>query len=384
MADRLNVILAAQDRTLEVLARRPTGHVEPEYDPYEPRPFQYTEEQKKEIAKYGRTLLCRECQNPNAWWDMDSGAPTCSHCGAEDGMVPSDACEKRFFADDEKQARDAKKRNDEYKDEENHHLSKIQAAEISRNCAQADLWAANNRLNQCVVWLELLLRDKSHGGFCLSFGEVRTARILLRAVCVQWAKEGFADDNFGNPVLWAIAVTLQMVAMRPEGFAMPSPELCARVTLQGLHDWLRRYQSDAVFMAYESTLSMTKVKGADARLGQQASEHRVQRHAAFHELGITPHKRYNKMLVLHKLIVNSGFYDGAGLAPPVLKLHAPKLMEHGGPAALRVWPLRRKVVGVDVAMTQRSDTDTDDESSYPASPMREDNGGDDAGVDGVT
>ena len=377
MSDRLDEILAGCKRTSAVLARLPRGAGrEPERDPYEPRPFQYTEEQQKEIAKYGRTLLCRECQNPDAWWDMDSGTPTCSHCGGEDGMVPSDACEKRFFADDEKQARDAKKRNDEYKDEENMHLSKIQPLEIPGHCAREDLWAANNRLNQCVVWLQMLTRDESPGGFRLHPGEVRTGRILLRAVCVQWAKEGFMDDNFGNPVLWAIGVGLQMVALRPEGFAMPSEHLRTRVTLQGLHDWLRRYRSEAVFSSYESTLSMTKVRGTDARLGALAAEHRVQRRAAFHELGDTPHKRYKKMLVLHKLVVNSGFYGhGVGLAEPVLKMRRPTLMQQAEQLNVRVWPLRRVVVGVDTAMAHhRSDTDTDAESVYeedsvPASPQ---------------
>jgi hypothetical protein len=382
MADRLDGILAAQDRTKEVLARRAGRPAEPEYDPYQPRPFQYTEEQRKEIATFGRTLLCRECRDPHAWWETDDGTPTCSRCGAQDASLPSDACEKRFFSDDEKQARDAKKRNEEYKDEENNHLSKIGALEIPGNCAQADLWSANNRLNQCVVWLEMLLRDQSHGGFRISHSEVRTARILLRAVCVQWAKEGFADENFGNPVLWAIGAALQMVAMRPGGFAMPTPELCARVTLQGLHTWLRRYRSDAVFMAYESTLSMTKAKGADARLGQLASEHRVQRHAAFHELGNTPHKRYQKMLVLHKLIASSKFWDGAGLDKRVLTGKRPALMEHEGESKLRVWAMHRKVVGVDVARAHRSDTDTDAESSYPASPAREGEDDDAAGADG--
>ena len=377
-ANRLDDILGACKRTDAVLERLPASRArEPEYDPYEPRPYQYTEQQKKEIAKYGRTLLCRECQDPDAWWDMDSGTPTCSHCGAEDGMVPSDACEKRFFNDDEKHARDAKKRNDEYKDEENFHLSKIQAYEIGGGCSDQDMWSANNRLNQCVVWLEMLTRDQSPGGFRLHPGEVRTGRILLRAVCVQWAKEGFVGDNFGNPVLWAINIALQLVAVRPEGFAMPTEHLCTRVTLQGLHSWLRRYRSDAVFMAYESTLSMTNVRGTDARLGALAAENRVQRHAAFHELGNTPHKRYEKNLVLHKLIVNSGFYGGGGLAPPVLKMHAPKLMGAEQPA-LRAWAVRRKAVGVDAdaAMVHRSDTDTDAESVYeevsvPASPLHE-------------
>ena len=142
------------------------------------------------------------------------------------------------------------------------------------SCTQEDLWAANNRLNQCVVWLEMLLRDMSHGGFRLTHSEVRTGRIVLRVVCVQWAKEGFADENFGSPILWAIGIALQLVAMRPGGFAMPTPQLCARVTLQGLHTWLKRYRSDAVFMAYESTLSMTKVRGTEARMGQLAAEHR--------------------------------------------------------------------------------------------------------------
>lgn len=373
MASRIDTIMSAQKGVLERLSLR--GAREPEFDPYEPQPFQYTEEQKREIARFGHTLLCRECQNPAAWWDVDSGARTCAYCGAEDARVLSDACEKRFFADDEKQARDAKKRNDEYMDEENLHLSKIEAREIARGCTQEEMWAANNRLNQCVVWLQMLTRDESHGGFRLTAGEVRTSRILLRAVCVQWAREGFVGDNFGNPVLWSIGVALQMVAMRPEGFAMPTERLCERATLQGLHDWLRRYRSDAVFMAYESTLAMTRVSGAEARLGQLAAERRVKRHAVFHELGNTPHKRYEKMLVLHKLIVNADVWDGAGLADPVLKLHSPTLMVR---PTMRVWTVRRRVVGVvgDAAKAQhRSDTDTDAESAYeddstPASPQR--------------
>ena len=373
MEGRVDTILRAQKGVQERLSLR--GAREPEFDPYEPRPFQYTEQQKKEIATHGNTVFCRECQNPAAWWDMDSGARFCSHCGSENGRVMSDECEKRFFADDEKQARDAKKRNDEYKDEENAHLCKIQAREISSSCAQEEMWAANNRLNQCVVWLQMLTRDHSPGGFRLTAGELRTSRILLRAVCVQWAREGFVGDNFGNPVLWSIGAALQMVAMRPEGFAMSTARLCERVTLQGLHDELRRHRGDAVFMAYESTLAMTRVNGADANLGKVAAERRVTRHAAFHELGKTPHQRYEKMLVLHKLIKNSGVLGGEGLAAPVLKLHSPTLMA-AGLSAVRVWAVRRRVVGIDAdaAKAHRSDTDTDAESAYeddstPASPQ---------------
>ena len=359
--DRLNQILGAQSRTLTVLKRLPCSLAsERGCEPFARQAFEYTKEQLKELKVWGRTILCRLCQDPAAWWDMDSGTPTCSNCGAEDANVPSDQCEKRFFADEEKQERDAKKRNDEYMDEENYHLSKILAREMPGSCTQEDLWAANNRLNQCIVWLEMLLRDMSHGGFRLTHSEVRTGRIVLRAVCVQWAKEGFADENFGSPILWAIGIALQLVAMRPGGFAMPTPELCARVTLQGLHTWLKRYRSDAVFMAYESTLSMTKVRGTEARMGQLAAENRVRRHAAFHELGNTPHKRYQKMLVLHKLLVNSKVWGGEGLDKRVLTLKRPTLMETEQPA-MRVWPVRRKVVGIDTAMAHRSDTDTDAE-----------------------
>tara|TARA_B100001057_G_scaffold464042_2_gene518816 strand:- start:557 stop:1732 length:1176 start_codon:yes stop_codon:yes gene_type:complete len=372
MEGRVDTILRAQKGVIERLTR--CGAREPEFDPYESRPFQYTEQQKKEIATHGNTLLCRECQNPVVWWDVDSGARTCGHCGSENGRVMSDACEKRFFADDEKQARDAKKRNDEYKDEENAHLCKIEAREISKSCTQENMWAANNRLNQCIVWLQMLMRDQSPGSFCLTAGELRTSRILLRAVCVQWAKEGFAGENFGNPILWSIGVALQMVAMRPEGFAMSTAPLCERVTLQGLHDELRRYRGDAVFMAYESTLSMTRVNSAEMRSGKGAVERRVQRHAAFHELGNTPHQRYEKMLVLHKLIQRSQFWGGEGLAAPVLKLHKPVLMAPGL-SAVRVWAVRRRLVGIDAdaARAYRDDTDTDAESAYeddstPASP----------------
>ena len=367
---------------LERLQCRPAS--EPGCEPFARQAFEYTKEQLKEVKVWGRTILCRLCQDPEAWWDMDSGTPTCSSCGAEDANVPSDQCEKRFFADEEKQERDAKKRNDEYMDEENYHLSKILAREMPGSCTQEDLWAANNRLNQCVVWLEMLLRDESHGGFRLTHSEVRTGRIVLRAVCVQWAKEGFADENFGSPILWAIGIALQLVAMRPGGFAMPTPQLCARVTLQGLHTWLKRYRSDAVFMAYESTLSMTKVRGTEARMGQLAAEHRVRRHAAFHELGNTAHKRYKKMLVLHKLLVNSKVWGGEGLDERVLKLKSPTLTGVEQPK-VRVWPVRRKLVGVHTATAERSDTDTDAEDSVPASPAYDDDDavdGDDATVDG--
>jgi hypothetical protein len=130
-------------------------------------------------------------------------------------------------------------------------------------------------------------------------------------------------------------------------------------------------------MAYESTLAMTRVNGAEAHLGKVAAESRVTRHAAFHELGKTPHQRYEKMLVLHKLIKNSGVLGGEGLAAPVLKLHSPTLMA-AGLSAVRVWAVRRRVIGVDAdaAKAHRSDTDTDAESAYeddstPASPQHE-------------
>ena len=79
----------------------------------------------------------------------------------DDGFV---TVTQALSPEEEKQERDAKKRNDEYMDEENYHLSQIQAREIARACAREDLWTANNRLNQCVVWLQMLTRDESHGG----------------------------------------------------------------------------------------------------------------------------------------------------------------------------------------------------------------------------
>ena len=344
--DRLSNILAGMDRTATTLARLPArAATESRYDPFERRPFDLTPQQHAEQRGSDRNnaTICRECLDPWASWDDDGGTPTCTRCGAQGAAVPSSAFEKRFFADQDENERNTKKRNEEYNDEENAHLSRIQAREIPSGCTKEQLWLANNRLNQCIVWLELQ-SDKRPGGFCLTSGEIRSGRIVLRAVCVQWAIEGFADANFGSPVVWAIAITLQLVAMRPGGYVMPTKELCKRVTLEGLHTYLRQYKGQAMFMATESQLVKTKAKGRVAAV-QYALEVRVWRHAAFHELGKTPHKRYEKLLVVHKLLKAAKVWDGAGLDARVLKLKGPKLASFGEEPP-RLSPVCRKVVGL--------------------------------------
>ena len=83
---RLNQILGAQSRTLTVLEQLPCRLAsERGCEPFARQAFEYTKEQLKELKVWGRTILCRLCQDPEAWWDMDSGTPTCSSCGRTAG-----------------------------------------------------------------------------------------------------------------------------------------------------------------------------------------------------------------------------------------------------------------------------------------------------------
>ena len=297
--------------------------------------------------------------------DNGKGEMAGSKCGQVLTVFAAQIANTRVFADDDAETKAAKVHAEEYRKEELRHLVKILGGEVGSHDADV-LWKINNRLNQTYVWLRHL-SDERPGGFWLTQGEIMTAKTVLRTACVQWGKEGCNEERMASPVFWTIAVALQMVALRPEGFKVPTKELQSIVTLHGLHNYLSEFASDASVTG-ESDLASTRAKGKrdGTAKAQRLMESIKKRNARFDELGRTQHQRYEKLLVLSKLLINSKIWGGdpetGGLHRSVMMEYEPELMEYqrpdNGPPPITA--TRRIFVGLNRHRPQ-SDSDTEPE-----------------------
>ena len=298
------------------------------------------------------TGLCNYCepQHNSKLCVGSDGIQVCERCGIHHSQFASDEAETRCFSADDQATNNAKKRTEFYGDEERRQLVHIDHGEIgsiaNANATSIEaLRRANNRLNQTAVWFQFF-RDERPGGFWLTSGEVMTARRALRAACVQWAiesaavtsppedassdstqtnrdVEGREDENLGSPVFWAIAMTLQMVSDRPNGYAMPTYELCDLVSLEGLHTHLSNFKGSAT-VTDESDFTKTKARGIGS-VGQRSTETIKRRFARWDALGDV-HKRAIKMNTLNNLLERSRVWDGNGFSESVLNIEKPRLL----------------------------------------------------------
>lgn len=271
----------------------------------------------------------------------NDGAYGCELCGVEYTRFGSTEEETRCFSADDQATNNAKKRTEEYGDSERNHLVCINHQEVGAVVSDASVdvvRSANNRLNQCAFWFRFL-RNEEPGGFWLTDGEVMTARRAIRAACVQWAVDCYAatvdpaavvDDaangpgifHIGSPVFWTIALTLHMVALRPNGYTMPTQKLCTLVSLDGLHAHLEKYKGE-VKRTDESDLAKTQARGI-AAAGQSSTEVVKRRSARWDALGDTT-MRANKMNTLDAILKRSCVWKGNGLAPSVVRIENPAL-----------------------------------------------------------
>ena len=322
----LDSIFNAQDGLAATI--NPTGPTDHFHDPgRRPRLEPWQAGKQKATSHDG---MCDHC-NPQLRFCLlrdDKHGQMVSDCGVVHSSVPVDTEEERRsnMVDKDGDKGADHRRTEDLKDEERRHLARIDAAEVKFNAEVAR--KINNRLNQCTVWFRFLQDDRP-GNFCLTKGEVKTATIALRAACVLWGQEGCDEqDHTGSPVFWAIGLALEMAARRHgarDEFLVPTLALQQQVTLEGLHNYLRLYKSEAV-VTEESEFGATKAKG-HAAAGQRATNEVKRRHASFVELGNTQGKRTAKMATLSQLLGRSGVWDGDGLSPPVTALRAPALVE---------------------------------------------------------
>lgn len=204
---------------------------------------------------------------------------------------------------------------------------------VDKEKVEKRLEDANRRLNQCYVLLKFL-EDTAPGLFSLSPAEVNTAKRAVRAVCVEWAKQGALQDAMlGSALFWTSAIALQMVAMRPDGFAMPTEELRQRATLDGLYTYFKTVQGTRV-MTDESDMAATKA-GRGVQGAVKYTEAQRFRRARVDNLG-DQNKRELKMLVFNEYVKASHFFDewddkekgwkSVGLAPQVFNMEKPGLL----------------------------------------------------------
>lgn len=180
--------------------------------------------------------------------DPDDQVKRCRRCGIEVAKFTQDAePEKRNFADEEGVDRS---QHSAVTEAAQVHLNYIPPEELGMSRDDPAVWTVNNRLQQCFVWLEKMRENPVTHVYkwWLTPPEVLRAKRLLRAVCVQWGRDGMARTpqkrQNGNPILWSIYAALQMTAERENGFAVRTVALQQLLTLDGLHTLLGHFEAD--------------------------------------------------------------------------------------------------------------------------------------------
>ena len=305
-----------------------------------------------------------ECEDPTARPEVDAdGNLLCPACGHVDaGAAPElagpegsnlsdrEGGEGRTFKDDLDNGGADKRRGQEYQDEQNIAYYVIDPREVP-GATERQRWWANNRMNQAMIWADLLREDhEDPNGFAMPPDEVKEIKNLLRRVCVTVAKRAPDDEltkedadegtdadagsalKLGSPVLWTILLALEMIARRPEGFKVRRPEFQAIATLEGMHAYLGRFQSRATRRYVEKLNFYTRAKGAEARMAQSSLDRVKTRSAAYAGLGANP-LRQAKIATLDHLLKKSGVFgvdargQPIGLSLPVLNNETPGVMD---------------------------------------------------------
>ena len=278
-----------------------------EYDPYEQHPIKYEPEQKDRVT-VKETITCKnpDCPGTNIEEESD-GKAACGDCGVEQVYASEDMAARTIADDTEKEKRD-RIHNELYRGDERHRMTHIENKEFPNIVKQENLEDANQRLNQCRVWFVNYLGDNPGGlkeeyGFWLSENEITEALRLLRAVCKQWVLgSGYPGHSFGSPIFWVLALTLQMVSDRPQGFNVNSVLMQDLLTMEGLHLALKQNQGSQV-TTDESEQTATRASGSGAA-GQKILDTSKYRHVRWDPLG-NEAEQLKKMEFLNLLLVKA-------------------------------------------------------------------------------
>lgn len=274
---------------------------------YEQQPIRYNPEQHHRVTK-GESLTCKNpgCSGKNVH-DVSDGKAVCEECGVEQVYASEDMA-ARSLADDTEKARVDRIHNELYRGDERHRLTHIEAKEFPNAVNQENLDLANQRLNQCRAWFVNSLGDNPGGlkeeyGFWLTGNEITEALRLLRAVCKQWVLgNGYPGHKFGSPIFLVLALTLQMVSNRPQGFNVPNVRVPNLLTMSGLHLALKQNQSTRV-TTDESEQSATRASGSGTA-GQKYLDAVKYRNLRWDPLGNNVEKM-KKMGFLNLLLVEA-------------------------------------------------------------------------------
>ena len=213
-------------------------------------------------------------------------------------------------------------------------------AGVDSDAQEGVLGRANMRYYQVLGWFDILVEANSgvmgQLGIRIEEQERLEMENRVREACTQWAREqrpGHVPKSFmGNPVLWAIVLYLNVLAVRntPPGVVVQDREYTdVRVvtttdsqgrkdtkkkthtfkasdffTLEELHKYLKNFQSDRNRDRAAPNVSATKVgrgRGANATAQRQLVDRYRQRVLRFDELG-NDEARRAKIERLHQLL----------------------------------------------------------------------------------
>ena len=297
-----------------------------ERDPYEQHPLRYEPEQKHRVT-VKESVTCKNpgCSGKNVH-EVSDGRAVCEECGVEQVYASEDMA-ARSLADDTEKARLDRIHNELYRGDERHHMTHIEDKEFPNAVNQANLDLANQRLNQCRAWFVHYLSHTGvlrEYGFWLTESEITKALRLLRAACKQWALgSGYPGQPFGSPIFWVLALTLQMVSNRPQGFNVPNVRMQNLLTMSGLHLALKHHQGTRV-TTDESEQSATRASGSGTA-GQNYLDAAKSRHVRWDPLG-NEVEQLKKMVFLNLLLVEAQMTP---LSSVVLNFDRPGLIGAG-------------------------------------------------------
>jgi hypothetical protein len=291
-------------------------------------PVELDEDGNPRLDEYGNPLRLsrRGWKNRQLAVDPDDHVKRCRRCGTEVAQYTNDAePEKRNFADEEGVDRS---QHSTVTVAEQVRLNYISPEELRMDRDDHAVWAVNNRLQQCFVWLEKMREGAITHMYrwWLTSAEVLRAKRLLRAVCVQWGLEGLASQTKkknGNPILWSIFAALQMTAERENGFAVATVDLQQLLTIDGLRALLGHFEDDIQRTderLYNATIA--RGQGAAGAWLLQKQKYRKPDYDAIPE-----ESRITRVLYFNHLVKNTHMLlDNEGMHPLVRVNRPPKLL----------------------------------------------------------
>ena len=229
--------LAFEDGQMRALPRPPKR-------PYEQETFDEQERLRNPEPKCSNAT----CPGPSPdkpFIAYDDGSSVCHACGGETPAAPSHKNEAPNHEDGPD-----RRRAQEYGDDENLDLYTIDDEEMP-GATEHQRWWANNRMNQAMVLADCMGYDRDDpDGFSISADEVLKVKHVLRRVCplaAPDAPDATVEDNddaslMGSPTLWAILIGLEVIAQGPDGFQMPTKTKQQIATLEGLNEYLYKFQ----------------------------------------------------------------------------------------------------------------------------------------------